>query len=174
MVDKPAPAIESRVWIFGGSAAVGEQKIGIDIAARHKSRVARSRPGSVVTSQSPRRMLSISSFVALPATPASAAQRSFCEVPPERRNREPGSTPSASANRPIVSRSTRVARPVRMFRAVLIGRMWGPYWDDFRTALFELNSGDLRRRRRRTEPTERPRSNQLRPKCRPRAIKLVE
>src|SRR5437660_337316 len=51
---------------------------------------------------------SISSREAIPAAPAVAAQRSF-RLAGLRRQSWPGSTPSASASRPIVSRSTRVA-----------------------------------------------------------------
>ena len=84
------------------------QEIRIEVAPRHSGRVARSSPGSVSTSQSPPSIRSISSREAIPAAPAVAAQRSF-RLAGLRRQSWPGSTPSASASRPIVSRSTRVA-----------------------------------------------------------------
>src|SRR5713226_6485143 len=70
VIDKLAPILEAWVWIFGSSATVSEEKIGVDVTARHKSWVALSSPGSVDSSQSPPRMPSISSLVALPASPA--------------------------------------------------------------------------------------------------------
>jgi len=73
----------------------------------------------VSTSQTPLSTRSISSLEPIPAAPAVAAHRSL-RPSWALRQRSPGCTPSASARRPIVSRSTRVARPVRMFRAVLI------------------------------------------------------
>jgi hypothetical protein len=115
--DSLTPIVEGRRCLRALRSQVNIEKIRVEITATQGARTARSSPESTSSSLRPARISSSSPGSAWPAEPAVLIHA--CAGSGRLAHSAPGVTPNVDASRAIVSRSTRVARPVRMLRAVL-------------------------------------------------------